>query len=82
MYVSVEISYYPLVGRFDVPIKKFLTQISKTSVEVETGTMSTIVSGDYAEIMQLLTVTMGDLMLEYPSVFTIKISNTCRIEES
>lgn len=77
MIVSVEISYYPLTEDFNTPITTFLQQLTNSGLTVETGTMSTLITGEYAAVMQLLTSAMGTLMDRYPSVFNIKLSNSC-----
>jgi uncharacterized protein YqgV (UPF0045/DUF77 family) len=80
MIVSVEISYYPLIEDYNKPIDNFIRKIDNPGITLNTGTMSTVVTGDYVEVMQLLTQAMGDLMNDYPSVFNLKISNSCIIK--
>lgn len=82
MYVSVEISYYPLTPDFTTPIQSFIDKIKDEKVQIETGPMSTVISGEYALVMSHLTDAMGKLMEEYPSVFTLKISNSCIVTNS
>ena len=77
MVVLVEISYYPLTGDFSDPIKAFIKEISNKNISVEIGIMSSIISGEYEEVMRVLTDSMGALMKQYPSVFNLKISNSC-----
>ncbi|MFW5832154.1 MAG: thiamine-binding protein [Prolixibacteraceae bacterium] len=79
MFVSVEISYYPLVEKFEEPIHRFIQKINDENIGIETGSMSTVITGEYTIIMNLLTETMDELMQQYPSVFTLKISNSCRV---
>lgn len=76
---SLEISYYPLVNEFTNPINEFIEKISNDALEIETGKMSTIITGEYVILMKILTETMGALMEKHPSVFTIKLSNTCSV---
>ncbi len=80
MIVSVEISYYPLVNNFSNPVNIFLDKIQKEDVKLEIGNMSSVITGEYLKVMKILTDTIGDLMKEFPSVFTIKLSNTCEIK--
>lgn len=80
MIVSVEISYYPLVDDFREPVNLFVNQIKDKQITIETGKMSSIITGEYSEVMNILTNTMGDLMNKYPSVFTMKISNSCFVQ--
>lgn len=79
MFVTVEISYYPLVNDIDQPVYSFIEKIKGEGIIVETGTMSTLVSGDYIKVMDVLTSTMGEIMVKYPSVFNIKLSNACGV---
>lgn len=77
MLASAEISYYPLVEDFITPIHNFIQQLTDKNITIEKGKMSTIITGEFIEIMNLLTQKMGDFMSSYPSVFIIKISNSC-----
>lgn len=79
MIVSIEISYYPLLSDFINPVNLFIDKVSQDGIKVEIGKMSSVLTGEYAVIMKIITETMGDLMKTYPSVFTLKISNTCEI---
>lgn len=79
MIVTVEISYYPLTEDFNTPISSFLQQLSGSDLAIETGTMSTQITGEYSDVMRLLTSAMGALMEHYPSVFNLKLSNACRV---
>ena len=79
MIVSLEISYYPLLNEFTNPVNEFIEKISNDALEIETGKMSTIITGEYTILMKILTETIGKLMEKHPSVFTIKLSNTCSV---
>ncbi len=80
MIITAEISYYPLSGDIDNPVNSFIEELrSKKDISVETGRMSTIVSGDFEKVMSLLKDSMAKLMKEYPSVFTLKVSNACPV---
>ena len=79
MIATIEISYYPLIEHINKPIDIFIKKIHESDFEIETGKMSTIITGEYSDIMDLLTNSMGELMNSYPSVFNIKISNSCII---
>lgn len=81
MFITLEISYYPLSEEFQKPINDFITKLSiNEEIKIETGTMSSLISGDYSEVMGTLTESMKSIMEKYPSVFNIKISNTCPIK--
>lgn len=77
MIITLEISYYPLSENFNDLISLFIEKLSSELVKVEVGLMSTVVIGEYDEVMKLLTTTMKELMDQYPSVFSIKIANAC-----
>jgi len=79
MIITAEISYYPLTDDYSTPVNYFLEIISKTNITVEEGKMSTILIGEYKDIMELLNKSMDELMKNHPSIFNIKISNSCPI---
>ena len=80
MIITAEISYYPLSGDIHNPIKSFIDELSSVEgISVETGIMSSVVSGEYMKVMSTLTNSMEKLMKEYPSVFNLKISNSCPV---
>ena len=79
MEITIEISYYALRGDYNSPVLEFLNKISKNQkIMVETGVMSTIISGEYDDVMFLLTQAIKSFMEKYPSVFTLKIGNACK----
>jgi uncharacterized protein YqgV (UPF0045/DUF77 family) len=80
MIISVEISFYPLVEDFAVPVNTFIQLLDRDGITVEPGKMSTIITGEFDDVMSSLTNAMGDLMKGYPSVFTMKISNSCQVK--
>lgn len=79
MIITLEISYYPLADNYSIIIDDFIRKISNKNITVEIGKMSTIMIGEYDEIMGILTNSMKELMIEYPSIFNLKISNSCPI---
>ncbi|MBN2769227.1 MAG: thiamine-binding protein [Spirochaetes bacterium] len=78
MIITVEISYYPLTDNYAVPVKDFIDTL-KTSEETDivTGAMSTLITGEYDNVMELLAAKIEPMIEKYPSVFTLKISNSC-----
>lgn len=79
MKISIEISYYPLKDDYNNPIKEFIRSVAYNSgVMTDPGIMSTIISGDYEDVMFLLVKTIKPIMEKYPSVFTLKITNACK----
>ncbi|WP_372773695.1 hypothetical protein [Mangrovibacterium sp.] len=82
MHITVEISYYPLLERYEVPVKELLALLENhPEVEAEVGGMSTLLGGEYNDVMNLLTTSMRQLMQSYPSVFNLKISNSCELKQ-
>lgn len=77
MFVSAEISCYPLSDDFSTPIDHFVEQVRNSGLKYEAGSMSTVISGEYGAVMDFLNGAMASLMRDYPSVFTLKISNAC-----
>lgn len=78
MRIAIEISYYAFQSDYNNVIEKFISAIEKNkNVELETGDMSSTVSGDYEAVMELLHKEMKQFLEKYPSVFLLKISNAC-----
>ncbi len=81
MHITVEISYYPLVDGYDEAVSRLLELLNgQSEVGVEVGTMSTLLRGEYADVMKLLQDSMLALMQQYPSVFNLKIANACELK--
>lgn len=81
MHITVEISYYPLTDQYDQPVLELLELLKdQADIAIETGTMSTLIAGEYSVVMDLLNNCMKQLMQRYPSVFNLKIANACEIK--
>lgn len=79
MYITVEISYYPLIEKYGAAVIQLLDQISASpDILVETSAMSTLISGEYELVMDLLRNELKPFMEKYPSVFVLKIANACK----
>lgn len=80
MKVSVDISLYPLKSSYREPIKAFIDRLSSyTNLEISYSSMSTVIYGDYAEIMSMLEKEIATTLQTLPkSVFIIKLSGGCR----
>jgi uncharacterized protein YqgV (UPF0045/DUF77 family) len=79
MEITVEISYYPLIEKYQQPVEKFINEIGKNKeVVIEAGMMSTLITGKYEEVLNLIQQKLKPLMEKYPSVFSLKISNACK----
>lgn len=77
MIISAEISYYPLTDSFSEPVNELVEILEKSELQIEPGKMSTIITGDFHEVFHLLENALSELFQKYPSVFTMKISNSC-----
>ncbi len=80
MIITVEISYYPLADNYTGIIDRFIDEISVEGITVEVGKMSTLLIGKYDTIMDTLNRSMKTVMTDFPSVFTLKISNSCPVD--
>jgi len=79
MKITAEISYYALMNQYQEPVGDFINEIRKNpKITLEPGTMSSMLTGDYEEIMDLLKQQIKPFMEKYPSVFSLKISNACK----
>lgn len=79
MEISVEISYYPLDNQYDKMVTEFLEALSEyKKCEIKIGLMSTLIIGDYDNIMDMLKITLKPFLENYPSVFKISIASACK----
>lgn len=80
MIITTEISYYPLDGDTNTQILRFIEVLEKyPKIKIETGKMSSLVIGEYDDVMKALTESMQVMMQETASAFNIKISNACPV---
>jgi len=78
MTISVEISYYAFQRDYNEVIDQFISAIEKNeNILLEAGTMSSLITGEYEEVMKLMKNEMKPFLEKYPSVFLLKISNAC-----
>ncbi len=83
MKITAEISYYALMERYQEPVRNFINEIRRNpKIKLEPGTMSSMLTGDFEEVMDLLKQQIKPFMEKYPSVFSLKISNACRSSEN
>ncbi len=79
MKVTLEISVYPLLQKnkekgYKKIVKMFLKDISnKKNLLIETNGLSSIIYGDYNDIMLLLNEEIKEYMNKYRSVFIFKL---------
>lgn len=79
MKTTVEISLYKLQeedsnGNYKLIVKEFLKSIQNKNLEIETNGLSSLIYGDYSEIIELLNNEVRDFLDKYRSVFVLKIS--------
>lgn len=80
MNISLEISLYPFAENYPDDVKLFLEKIySCQDLKVETNSMSTIITGDYHQIMALINDEIFRFLENNKAVFVLKISNGCVI---
>jgi uncharacterized protein YqgV (UPF0045/DUF77 family) len=79
MEITVEISYYPLDQEYETPVLDFILLLQEESkVKVEPGHMSTLIAGEYEDVMNLLSESIRPFMEKMPSVFALRITNACK----
>ncbi len=80
MFITAEISLYPLCKDYGKYINEFLQRLGRyEDVEIKTSIMSTTLSGSYENIMDILTKEIKPVFEKHDAVFTLKIANACGI---
>ena len=79
MKTTVEISLYKLQeedsnGNYKLIVKEFLKSIQNKNLEIQTNGLSSLIYGDYSDIIELLNNEVRDFLDKYRSVFILKIS--------
>ena len=79
MKTTVEISLYKLQeedsnDNYKLIVKEFLKSIQNKNLEIETKGLSSLIYGDYSDIIELLNNEVRDFLDKYRSVFVLKIS--------
>ena len=77
MFVSIEVSLYPLKKEFIQLIDDFINSLEKyDKIEIRTNVMSTQLFGEFDELMKILKVEIEKVFKkEINSVFNLKIIN-------
>ncbi|MDX1634925.1 MAG: YkoF family thiamine/hydroxymethylpyrimidine-binding protein [Marinobacter sp.] len=74
MFLSVQLSYYPLADDFKPPIKALIARLEQSGLEVYPNRMSTQIFGDFDEVMKVLSETLRWSFETYgKAVFTANI---------
>ena len=78
MKVQAEVSLYPLrQNDLTEPIQKFVESLKDNNLNVKTGSMSSVISGDSQVIFQGLQKAFEHAAKKYEIVLTVRISNAC-----
>jgi uncharacterized protein YqgV (UPF0045/DUF77 family) len=78
MKVQAEISLYPLrQNDLTKPIRQFIQVLENNNLQIKTGPMSSLVTGDCQVVFEKLQKAFESLAEEYKVVMTAKISNAC-----
>jgi uncharacterized protein YqgV (UPF0045/DUF77 family) len=82
MHITAEISLYPLKEDYGPVINRFISELEKEpDITVDPGSMSTLVSGEYEPVMRILSERIRAVFEQEHVVFTLKISNSCGVDE-
>jgi len=78
MKVQAEVSLYPLrQNDLTKPIQQFIESLKNDNLDVKTGSMSSVISGDSKIVFQSLQKAFEQAAQKYEVVLTAKISNAC-----
>jgi len=78
MKVQAEVSLYPLrQNDLTEPIQQFVKSLKNDNLNVITGSMSSVISGDSKIVFQSLQKVFEQTAQKYEVVLTAKISNAC-----
>ncbi len=76
MKTSIDISYYPLNQEFIPHIKDFISRLQEyKEIKVKPNTISTQISGEYDEVMAIISKEIKASFALPHSVFVLKIIN-------
>lgn len=82
MIIKAEISLYPLREEYGKEIIQYIDQIqTHPGLSVETNSMSTLISGEYDEIMSLFNEEIRRVFTALKAVIILKISNGCLVNK-
>ena len=78
MKVQAEVSLYPLrQNDLTKPIQQFVESLKNDDLNVKTGSMSSVISGEESMVFQSLQKAFEQAAQKYEVVLTAKISNAC-----
>jgi uncharacterized protein YqgV (UPF0045/DUF77 family) len=80
MIISAELSLYPLgINNFGLPVNTFIDELKKFNIEVQPGSMSTLVIGNSDEIFKAIHAAFEAVSHDTNVALITKISNACPI---
>jgi len=80
MQISVEISQYPLDAQYNQKVMNFINSLySFDNIEIESNHMSTLIWGEYDDVMKCVNNSIKSSFEELKSSIVIKISNGCKV---
>ncbi len=78
MKVHAEVSLYPLrQNDLTEPIQQFVESLKNGNLNVKTGSMSSVISGEESIVFQSLQKAFEQAAKKYEVVMTAKVSNAC-----
>ena len=78
MKVQAEVSLYPLRQKdLAEPIQRFVESLKRDELNVKTGSMSSVISGEESIVFQSLQDAFEQVAKNYEAVLNVKISNAC-----
>ena len=78
MKVQAEVSLYPLrQNDLTKPIQEFVESLKSDNLNVKTGSMSSVISGEESIVFQSLQKAFEQTAQKYEVVLNVKISNAC-----
>ena len=78
MKVQAEVSLYPLrQSDLTKPIQQFVESLENENLNIKTGLMSSVISGEGSIVFQSLQKSFEQAAQKYEVVLTAKISNAC-----
>ena len=78
MKIQAEVSIYPLrISNLSKPIEEFWDALKHNELEIESGSMSTRITGDSDTVFVALRSAFTSVIEEYEVVMSVKMSNAC-----
>jgi uncharacterized protein YqgV (UPF0045/DUF77 family) len=78
MKIQAEVSLYPLrQNDLTEPIQQFVESLKNGNLNVKTGSMSSVISGEESIVFQNLQKAFEQVAQKYDVVMTVKVSNAC-----